>query len=90
VAELQLCWCHRAYYGVQHINDSDPANPFDYQLGLSSFGRDNLVVSPAVGVEWDFADRWSVTAVPRADVLLGHDSTVAVTAVILFSYSWYL
>jgi hypothetical protein len=90
IGELQLGWSHRSYYGLKHINDIDPANPFDYQLGLTSFSIDNFVFAPCVGLEWDFADRWSVSLLPKVEFLVGGAPTVAVSGAVLFSYSWYL
>ena len=83
-------WSHRAYSNFQHVDDSQPNNARDYQLSLADLTRDNLVVSALAGIEWAVGDHWSLSLLPRYEQLLGADSTFALSARIVFSWSWYL
>ena len=86
---LEGGWSHRAYSNVHHLNTNVQPNQ-DYNLGLSDFGTDNLLVQPLVGLEWAFSDHASVSVIARVPILLGPEATVGVSASIVFSYSWFL
>lgn len=88
-AGLELGWSHRAYSGFRHIDDTDPANPVDYGLALPSFTTDNVVIAPLAGIEWAAGDHWSVSLLPRFELLAGPDMTYAVTVPLVVSWSWY-
>jgi hypothetical protein len=90
VAGADVGWSHRAYSSFQHINDTDPSNPRDYHLALPDRTQDNLVVAALAGVEWSVGDHWSLSVLPRYEQLLGADSTFAISARLVFSWSWYL
>ena len=83
---LEGGWSHRAYSDVHHL---DPAGR-DYNLQLSDFGTDNILLQPLVGLEWEFADHASISVLARVPILLGPEATVGVSATVVFSYSWYL
>jgi hypothetical protein len=82
-------WTHRTYSAVHHVNTNVQPNQ-DYNLGLSDFGADNLLLQPLVGVEWGFADHASVSLIGRVPILLGPEATFGFSVSLLFSYSWYL
>jgi len=91
VAGADVGWSHRAYSDFHHINDvTDPSNPRDYRLPLPNVTRDNLVIALLAGVEWAEGDHWSLSLLPRYEQLLGTDSTFAISARFVFSWSWYL
>jgi hypothetical protein len=89
VVSLDLGWSHRSYSRFDQIDDSDPANPRSTGLALPDFTTDNFVVAPGIGVEWVFADHWTLGLVPRAEVLLGPDRTWGVTVPVVLGWSWY-
>jgi hypothetical protein len=80
----------RNYSQVQHFDVSNPSGPTDWGLNLKDFTVTNGVLAPLAGIEWAFADHFSVSFMPRVQILLGRESTFAVTAPLLFSWSWYL
>lgn len=88
-AGLDLGWSHRVYAGFRHIDDTDAANPVDYGLDLPAFSTDNLVVAPLAGIEWAAGDHWSLSLLPRFEVLVGPDMTYAITVPLVVSWSWY-
>jgi hypothetical protein len=83
-------WSHRSYSSFEHLDDSQPNNVHDYQLSLADLSRDNFVASALAGVEWAAGDHWSLSLLPRYEQLLGIDSTFALSARLVFSWSWYL
>ncbi|HTP51418.1 MAG TPA: hypothetical protein VMK42_12020, partial [Anaeromyxobacteraceae bacterium] len=62
----------------------------DYNLQLSDFGTDNILLQPLVGLEWEFADHASISVLARVPILLGPEATVGVSVSLAFSYSWFL
>jgi hypothetical protein len=86
---LDVGWSHRSYSNFHHI-DVSGSEPVDYELGLPNFTTDNLIVAPVVGVEWAAGDHWSLSLLPRTELLLGPDPTVALTVPLVLSWSWYL
>lgn len=79
VVGLEAGWSRRSYSEVAHLDDSDPARPLDYDLGLAGCAIDDLAFAASAGVEWTF-DHLSVGFVPRVAMLAsGGDSTWAVT-----------
>jgi hypothetical protein len=87
---LEAGWSHRVYSGFDHIDDSRPGAAVSYGLQLQDFSTDNLVVAPLAGLEWMPGDSWSISIVPRTEILLGPDPTLAISVPLLFSWSWYL
>lgn len=88
-AGLELGWSHRVYSGFRHIDDSNAANPVDYGLDLPAFTTDNVVIAPLAGVEWAAGDHWSISLLPRFELLVGPDMTYAFTVPLVVSWSWY-
>jgi|GEM_PF-2221320 len=83
-------WSHRVYSDFQHIDDHDPNNARDYRLSLPDVTRNNWVIAALAGVEWAVGDHWSLSLLPRYEQFLGTDSTFAISARFVFSWSWYL
>lgn len=88
-AGLDVGWSHRTYSGFRHIDDTSPANAVDYRLDLQDFSTDNLIIAPLAGIEWAAGDHWSVSILPRVQLLLGPDMTYGVTIPVVVSWSWY-
>ena len=87
---LDLGWSRRSYSGFLHLDPSSPAGPIDYELDLPAFRTDNVVLAPVAGIEWAAGDHWSISLLPRLELLLGPDPTVALTVPLTLSWSWYL
>jgi hypothetical protein len=82
VVGLEAGWCHRVYTGVHF--DGTVSFPLD------SFTTNNFVLQPLLGVEWAFADHWSVSLIPRFIVLIGPDPTLGASLLVSISYAWFL
>ena len=85
----EVGWSQQSLSKLDLIDVSDPANPSSYGLGLADRSRGALVLSPLAGIEWQFADRWSVAVTPRVQVMLGGVGSVAVVLPVSVGYSWY-
>jgi hypothetical protein len=88
----ELGWIHRSYSQFTAWNDVNAASVAPYPLAppLADVGLDNVVVAPLASVEWMAGDHWAVSLVPRVQVVLGREATVAVLVPLTFSWSWYL
>ncbi len=89
VLGLELGWSRRSYSGFQHI-DVGPDGPLDFGLALPGFDVDSVVLAPVFGLEWAVGDHWSLSLLPRLQVLVGPEPTVALLIPISLSWSWYL
>jgi hypothetical protein len=85
----EVGWAHQEIQKLDLINVSDPSNPHSYGLGLADRSRDALILAPLAGVEWQVSDHWSVTVVPRLQVMLGGAGRVAVMVPLSVVWSWY-
>jgi len=85
----ELGWAQQSFTRLDLVNVSDPSNPQSYGLGLADRSRGAFVLSPLAGVEWQFADHWSVAIAPRVQVMLGGVGQVAVVLPVSVGYSWY-
>jgi len=85
----ELGWAQQSFSRLDLINVSDPANPDSFGLGLADRTRGALILSPLAGVEWQFADHWTVAVTPRVQVMVGGAGTVAVVLPVSVGYSWY-
>jgi hypothetical protein len=79
----------QTFTGLDLINVSDPSNPHSFGLGLGDRSKSALLLSPLAGVEWQLADRWSVSFTPRVQVLVGGVGTVGVVLPVSVGYSWF-
>jgi hypothetical protein len=89
IAGAAVGWSHRAYSDFQYIN-SQPNEPRDFALSFPDVTRNNWVLAALIGVEWAEGDHWSLSLLSRYEQLLGTDSTFALSARLVFSFSWYL
>lgn len=87
---LEAGWCQKAYSKLQHFDVSNPEAAVDYGLSLPDESHANLVVSPLLGIEWVTGDSWSLSLLPRAQVMLGNAFSWAIIVPLQFSWSWYL
>jgi hypothetical protein len=83
VLGLEGGWNHRSYSGVHFTFDGG-------EQALPSFGTDNIVIQPLLGVECAFADHWSLSLLSRFTALIGPDATVGASLMLSISYSWFL
>lgn len=83
-------WSHRSMTLLHAYDTSSSLGPVDYGLQLADFSVNNLVLAPSVGLEWVFSDHMSVLVQPRLELLVGTESTIALSLPLLFSYSFYL
>lgn len=90
VAGVDFGWSHRSYTGFNLINDSDPKNLKSYPLGLLDQNVENFVVAPLAGVEWNVSDHFVIAIIPHVQILVGAQSTVAVTIPVTVGWSWFL
>ncbi len=87
---LDVGWSRRGYSDFTHLDVSEVSGPIDYELALPAFRTDNFLLAPVVGLEWAAGDHWSLSLLPRVELLLGPDPTVAITVPLTLSWSWYL
>jgi hypothetical protein len=85
----ELGYAQQQIKGVDLIDVSDPANPHSFGLAFPVQNEGAFVLSPLAGIEWQFADHWSVAFTPRLQVMLGGVSRVAVVLPVSIGYSWY-
>jgi hypothetical protein len=91
VAGLEVGWSRRSFSRLNHIDTRGPGPSYpSHGLSLDSVTVDNLLLSPHLGVEWAAGDKWSISLLPRAHILLGTEPTLAFTLPLVLSYSWYL
>ncbi len=87
---VEAGWCQQMYSSMQHFDVSNPSSAVDYGLMLPDRALPNVVVSPLVGIEWVAGDSWSLSIVPRGQVMFGQQLSWAVILPLQFSWSWYL
>jgi hypothetical protein len=51
--------------------------------------RNAFVIAPRAGLEWQLTDHWSVSAIPRLEVLCGGVGRLAFVVPVCVGYSWY-
>ncbi len=90
VAGLELGFAQRSYSSLVMVNDTNASNVVSYGLTLSDRSSPAFVLSPCIGVEWVPADAWSLSVLPRAQLLVGAGVSWAVVVPLQFSWSWYL
>lgn len=86
----ELGWTRETFTRRDLLDVSDPANVHSFGLGLQDQTTDSLVVAPVAGVEWQFADHWSVSVMPRVQVLVGGSSRVGLLVPVTVGYSWFV
>lgn len=85
----EVGWAQQRLTRLDHIDVSDPGNPQSFGLGLADRSNNALALSTLAGIEWQFADHWSVVVAPRVQVMLGSVGHVAVTLPVGVAWSRY-
>jgi hypothetical protein len=83
-------WAHENYTRRDLIDVSLPGNEHSFGLGLQDRSSDALVLAPVAGIEWQVADHWSVSVMPRVQLLVGGTSWAGLIVPVTVGYSWYL
>lgn len=88
---LELGWVQQAYSKLSHFDVSKPDGAVDYGLSLQDLSRPNVVVAPLAGFEWQAGDAWSLSVVPRMQLMLGVGGlSWAAIATAQFTWAWFL
>jgi hypothetical protein len=88
---VEVGWCQQLYSKLQHFDVTNPEAAVDYGLSLPDVSRANVVLSPLVGLEWQAGDAWSLSVVPRTQLMVGAGGlSWALILPLQFSWSWYL
>lgn len=87
---LNAGWTQRLLSRFHHVDMSVSGRGQEYNVRFEPVTANYLLIAPTVGVEWAVNDHWSVSVLPRVDVLIGAQPTVALTVPIVWSWSWYL
>lgn len=86
----ELGWTRETFTRRDLLDVSDPANVHSFGLGLRDRSTDSLVLAPVAGVEWQFADHWSVSVMPRLQFLVGATNRIGLFVPVTVGYSWYV
>jgi hypothetical protein len=86
----EIGWSRDNFTQRDLFDVSDPDNVHSFGLGLQDHTIDALVLAPLVGVEWQFADHWSVSVLPRVQFFMGGSNRVELLVPVSMGYSWYL
>jgi len=98
VLGVEAGWSHVLLSGLEHWDDTQPGSAVSYGLQLANVARNYLLLSPLIGLEWATGDHWSLSLLPRLQLLLpvgdgrSHSGSVewAVVLPLQFSWFWYL
>jgi hypothetical protein len=90
VLGAEIGWSRRVYTHFDVIDDACPDNPVSYGLTIPKAVRDNASIALVAGVEWAGGDHWSVSLLPRFEMLPGSDGTVAFTLPLSLAWDFYL
>jgi hypothetical protein len=83
-------WSRETFSRRDLLDVSDPSNVHSFGLGLQDRTIDSLMLAPVVGVEWQFADHWSVSLLPRVQFFLGGASRIGLLVPLSVGYSWFV
>lgn len=86
----EVGWLHETFTRRDLLDVSDPGNVHSFGLGLQDRATDSLLLAPVVGIEWQLADHWSVTALPRLQIPIGGATGIGVVVPVTLGYSWYV
>lgn len=86
----ELGWTRETFTRRDLLDVSDPANVHSFGLGLQGRTSDALVLAPVAGIEWQFADHWYVSVMPRVQLLVGGTSRVGLLVPVTVGYSWFV
>jgi len=77
----------RTYDAIDLLNPSSGASQ---GLRLGRFTAPGALLAPVVGVEWAFHDKWSLSFMPRVELLVGPEPMTAISLPLVLSYSWFI
>jgi hypothetical protein len=83
-------WSRETFSRRDLLDVSDPSNVHSFGLGLQDRTIDSLILAPVVGVEWQFADHWSVSLLPRVQFFLGGANRLGLLVPLTVGYSWFV
>jgi hypothetical protein len=83
---VELGWAHTRLTDRAFVNLGD-GTPIGPRLGNQS--RDQLLVAPFLGLEWEATDHLSFSVLPRLEFVTGTPSTVGVVVPVMVGWSWY-
>ncbi len=86
----EVGWTRETFDRRDLLDVSDPGNVHSFGLGLQQRVVNALVLAPVAGVEWQFADHWSVSVLPRVEFIVGGSSRIGLVVPVGVGYSWYL
>ena len=86
---LEVGWARQRFSKRDLVDVSDPAAPTSYGLGPADVERNAFVLAPRAGLEWQLTDHWSISAIPRLEILLGGVGRMAFVVPVCVGYSWY-
>jgi hypothetical protein len=86
----ELGWRRETFTRRDLLDVSDPSNVHSFGLGLRDQTSNSLILAPVAGVEWQFADHWSVSVMPRVQFLVGGTSRVGLLVPVTVGYSWFV
>jgi hypothetical protein len=87
---VDVGWAHETFTQRDLLDVSDPGSAHSFGLGLPDLATDAFVLAPVAGMEWQIADHWSVSAMPRLEIILGGPNRVALTVPVMVGYSLYV
>lgn len=83
-------WIRTSFARRDLIDVSILGNEHSFGLGLRDRVSDTLVVAPVAGVEWQLADHWSISVMPRLELLVGGPTKLAAVLPVTVGRSWFL
>lgn len=86
----EVGWSRESYSKRDLLDVSDPGNVHSFGLPLQDRTTDSLVLAPVAGIEWQFADHWSLTVIPRVEFLVGGTNRIALLVPVSIAHSWFL
>jgi len=90
IVTCELGWARRLYSGFTHYDDRATSGAVDYRLSLADTTADAVLLSLGGGLEWAFADKLSLSLIPRIQLAAGSAVVPSVVIPLVVSYSWYL
>jgi hypothetical protein len=83
---VELGWAHTRITDRAFVNPAD-GTPLGEPLGTQS--REQLLIAPFLGLEWEATDHLSFSVLPRLEFVTGTPSTVGVVVPVMVGWSWY-
>ncbi len=86
----EIGWSIETFTRRDLLDVSDPGNVHSFGLGLQDQTAQSFVLAPVAGLEWQFADHWSVSLMPRVQFFWGGSSRIGLLVPVTAGFSWYL